>query len=142
MTQEEKRLLLKDLCARFLYGVICTDLRHGDSKITEVNVKDNLVYCFDFDEYVRIENCRLYLRLMSSMTEEERKELEGIFNEYDNPCTVDEDGCLSFYGGNDFLSPEDLEIYIDFCNQHHLDYRGLIEKDLAIEAPEGMYKTE
>jgi len=30
----------------------------------------------------------------------------------------------------------------DWYNAHHFDYRGLIEKGLAIEAPEGMYKTE
>ena len=31
---------------------------------------------------------------------------------------------------------------VDFCLAHHFDYRGLIEKGLALEAPEGMYKTE
>ena len=30
----------------------------------------------------------------------------------------------------------------DWLNAHHLDYRGLIEKGLALEAPEGIYKTE
>jgi hypothetical protein len=30
----------------------------------------------------------------------------------------------------------------DWLNAHHFDYRGLIEKGLALEAPEGMYKTE
>jgi hypothetical protein len=28
----------------------------------------------------------------------------------------------------------------DWLNAHHFDYRGLIEKGLALEAPEGMYK--
>ena len=31
---------------------------------------------------------------------------------------------------------------IDWLNAHHFDYRGLIEKGLALEAPKGMYKTE
>ena len=31
-------------------------------------------------------------------------------------------------------------IYIDWLNAHHFDYRGLIEKSLAIIAPEEMYK--
>jgi hypothetical protein len=30
---------------------------------------------------------------------------------------------------------------MDFCHKHHLDNRGLIPMGLAIEAPEGMYKT-
>ena len=30
----------------------------------------------------------------------------------------------------------------DYLNAHHFDYRGLIEKDLALEVPEGMYNFE
>ena len=60
-----------------------------------------------------------YLRPMSSMTEEERKEYQAFFN----------------YDGVEY--PEE---YIDWLNAHHFDYRGLIEKGLALEAPEGMYK--
>jgi len=116
MTKEEKQLLLKNICSRFLYGVICTDLRHGDSKITEVNIEDGLVYCFDFDEYVKIENCRLYLRPMSSMTE---AEAAFVYN-----------GHIEFF------------VKEDYCNKHHLDYWGLIEKDLALEAPSNMYNKE
>lgn len=114
MTREEKQLLLRDLCARLPYGVMCTDLRHGDSKITEVNTEDGLVYCPDFDEYVKVENCHLYLRPMSSMTEEEREYLQHHVN----------------------------DDFVDYCNEHYLDYRGLNPMGLALEAPEGMYKTE
>lgn len=113
MTQEEKELLLKDLCSRLPYGVKCTDLRHGDSKITEVNTEDGLVYCYNFDEYVKVEDCRLYLRPMSTMTEEERKELSY----YENSVQI-----------------------TDFYYSHHIDCRFIIEKGLAIEAPENMYK--
>ena len=118
MTQEEKQLLLKEICTRLPYGVICTDLRHGDSKITEVDIEDGLVYCFDFDEYVKVEDCRLYLRPMSSMTEEEEIYYNTIYT------------TLKFYER------------VDWLNAHHFDYRGLIEKGLALEATEGMYKTE
>ena len=31
---------------------------------------------------------------------------------------------------------------IDWLNKNHFDYRDLIEKGLALEAPEGMYKIE
>ena len=54
MIQEEKELLLKDLCARLPYGVICTDSRHGNSRITEVDIVNETVYCYDFDEYSEI----------------------------------------------------------------------------------------
>lgn len=139
MTQEEKQLILKELCARLYYGVICTDLRHGDSKITNVDIEDGLVYCFDFDEYVKVENCHLYLRSMSSMTEEEFVEYEKA-NDLD---TIDSSEALrknmearsrvrisKWYHGADWL------------NAHHFDYRGLIDKGLAIEAPEDMYKIK
>ena len=122
MTQEEKQLLLKEICTRLPYGVICTDLRHGDSKITEVDIEDGLVYCFDFDEYVKVEDCRLYLRPMSSMTKEEENEYRAI-NCYEGLFPRNEDA-------------------LDYILSHHFDYRGLIDKSLALEAPEDMYKIE
>jgi hypothetical protein len=68
-----------------------------------------------------------YLRPMSSMTEEDRQEYDSkrkhICDDYNRYC---------------FDSIES----IDWLNAHHFDYRGLIEKGLAIEAPEDMYKTE
>ena len=120
MTEEEKQLLLQDLSARLPYGVICTDLRHGDSKITEVNTEDGLVYCPDFDEYVKVENCHLYLRPMSSMTEDERL----LF--YQNTLQYNEETGYSEYTYKS----------IDWLNAHHFDYRGLIPKGLAIEVTE------
>jgi hypothetical protein len=57
---------------------------------------------------------------MSSMTEE-----EGLIAE--------EMGCETT------LEDWQKVNYIDWLNAHHFDYRGLIEKGLAIEAPEGMY---
>ena len=62
-----------------------------------------------------------YLRPMSSMTEEEKAEYHSL--------------CDSYYGI--YFDTVDS---IDWLNAHHFDYRGLIEKGLAIEAPEGMYK--
>ena len=115
MTQEDKKLLLKDLCGRLPYGVIVTDNRHGNSVITEIDTISNTVYCFDFDEYAPIEKCLPYLRPMSSMTEDEKKELFQLMG-----------------NGTDIKR-------IDFYISHHFDYRGLIYKGLALEAPEGMY---
>ena len=142
MTQEEKELLLKDLCARLPYGVI---VRHADSLIDsdgndtgrfwykhgylcDVCTLDGMTTTIiesegsDREGYEHIcflERTLPYLRPMSSMTEEERKEYQAFFN----------------YDGVEY--PEE---YIDWLNAHHFDYRGLIEKGLALEAPEGMYK--
>ena len=127
MSKEEKDLLLRDLCGRLPYGVICNDNRHGSGRVTNIDIIPDdveqkngkvIVYYFDFDECGELKNCKPYLRPMSSMTEEERKE----------------------YG---LILCDELSInQFDWLNAHHFDYRGLIEKGLAFEAPEGMYKTK
>lgn len=120
MAKEEKSLLLQDLSARLPYRVIVTDNRHGNSVITEIDTISSTVYCSDFDEYIPIEKCRPYLRPMSSMTFVEKREFLSIG---DNNS-----------GG--FLLRTNKQ---DWLNAHHFDYRGLIEKGLALEAQEGMY---
>lgn len=67
-----------------------------------------------------------YLRPMSSMTEEEEDEYQECGNKDIAEAYI-------------HLVPNNR---IDWLNAHHFDYRRLIEKGLAIKAPEGMYKTE
>lgn len=133
MTQEEKYLLLKDLCARLPYGVKCqidydneedTDLgieRYCDDRIVSVCVETEEIGLYEASEYFYPNEIKPYLRSMSSMTEEEKVECSVFFN-YDGVGYPDE--------------------YVDWLNARHFDYRGLIEKGLALEAPENMYKTE
>ena len=139
MTQEDKELLLKDLSARQLYKVVlfckddnedihigrmtdfCCDLPYTPT-IWIVDNKNNLPY-----EYrPTYEIVRPYLRPMSSMTSVEVLEYISL-----KECIVASDD-MTYY----------FETYesIDWLNAHHFDYRGLIEKGLAIEAPNGMYK--
>ena len=127
MTQEDKLLLLKDLCARLPYGVICNDNRHGSGRVTYIDITpdDNeqkngkvVVYYFDFDECGELKNCKPYLRPMSSMTEEEEKEYINIDNG-SYSCPID-------------YAHIPASERIDWLNAHHFDYRGLIEKGLAI----------
>ena len=136
MTNEEKHLLVKDICARLPYGlkVKCekysrpvTVLYAG--KIDEVK----------FEETGGIEHiCAIkpYLRPLSSITEEEKEEAsEAIEIELN---------ALQGPGGFTVENASSYTFMIDFYNKHHLDYRGLIEKGLALEAPKDMYciKTE
>ena len=121
MTQENKELLLQDLSARLPYGVKVTwDGKHPLTVTPHI-------YCAIVSEN-NINNLpKLLLRSMSSMTEEEKNELNEVevtvinYNEFEC-CSIlfDEDG-------------------FDWLNAHHFDYRGLIKKGLAVEAPEGMY---
>ena len=138
MTQEDKDLLLRDLCARLPYGV---KLGFEDSvnvlTANSYDVRTNLLSAilntprvYSWTEYVYTYYCyRPYLRPMSSMTEEEEIEFIAIRS------------IVSRYGTNNntcILGYEE----IDWLNAHHFDYRGLIDKGLALEAPEGMYNTE
>ena len=119
MKLEDKELLLKDLCARLPYGVVLElDEKFGFNKGTHVLVKELL------DSYC-VEGIKPYLRPMSSMTEEEEKEYINIDNRSYS--------CPMAYA---HIPASDR---IDWLNAHHFDYRHLIEKGLAIEAPEGMY---
>lgn len=113
MTQEDKNLLLKDLSARLLYGV---KFNHGGYDGCDYKVE--LITSTIVNDFP-IEDCKPYLRPMSSMTEDEKNEHFG------RTMTID-------------IVQTSKEV-IDWLNKHHFDYRGLIEKGLALEAPEGMY---
>jgi hypothetical protein len=135
MTQENKELLLKDLTTRLLYGVKCTTKSSWNGIYTIEGYKDDRffldcpVYDEGDDEWM-IESVVPYLRPMSSMTSQEWCELCDC-------DTEDEKAAIYIKGGRRFVSHVNKET---FLNSRHFDYRGLIEKGLAIEAPEGMYK--
>ena len=126
MTQEEKQLLLQDLCARLPYGV-CAHVRYkeGEPCYGKLTPRD-IQWFIDSN----IENIKPYLRPMSSMTEEEKKEFNSLINGV-------EERCINAYGKGGYTLAF-IEVN-DWLNAHHFDYRGLIEKGLALEAPEGMY---
>ena len=128
MTQKDKELLLKDLCARLPYGVMCACGNYnGQLKL----VCPEGDYCVLQNSPYAIETIKPYLRPMSSMTEEERNELIrfGGIVKIDTGEVIDV-SCLGFkhHANNQ-----------DWLNAHHFDYRGLIPMGLALEAPEGMY---
>ena len=134
MTQQEKQLLLKDLCGRIPHRV----------KIKRSNCPINLSVIGVIGENVhhipyyvggniaitttKIDEVKPYLRPMSSMTEEEKKEYELLANH----CIVTSIGFVHI----------EATLLINWLNEHHFDFRGLIPMGLALEAPEGMYKNE
>ena len=130
MTKEDRQLLLKDLAARFPYGVVL-DVETTDWKAPQGHIQVKIEgYGVIFKDLSLIvngsyygDNYKPYLRPMSSMTEEEVVEFESITEE------------LLEHG----TSEEIWDTVIDWLNAHHFDHRHLIEKGLALEAPEGMY---
>ena len=131
MTKEDKELLLRDLCARSLYGVMA-DYVGECIKIKYINPHLGMIYIsyFGITKWEAVEVIKPYLRSMSSMTEEEKKEAK------ENGCIIYHDTSPKNRGLMVIASPKG----IDWLNAHHFDYRNLIEQGLAIEAPEGMYK--
>lgn len=141
MTQENKELLLKDLCARLPYGVKCKWEHEYDGNtytgggilcdIDHVKTPNGYRYwdCYfeDEGEDIPIELVKPYLRSRASMTREERRE-------YHSYC--------EYYYGYYFDTVES----IDWLNKKMFDYckddegRTMIESGLALEAPEEMYK--
>ena len=125
MTEQDKRILLQDLCARLPYHPI---LHYIDSVQPQ---DDEYLYGFreNADKFLindafYIEEVVPYLRPMSSMTDEEREEENKLWDVITK-------------------TRNDLHyLYTDFLLSHHLDYRGLIPIGLALEASEGMYSIK
>ena len=148
MTQEEKDLLLKDLSARLRYGVFLNIGNYSDYILQGIVNSDTnkplIVRCEGSNFNCSIEIVKPCLRPMSSMTEEEKEKLKREFcidiQEEDNGRHTETYGYITIYhdfNGESWYIPFEA---IDWLNAHHFDYRGLIEKGLALEAPEGMYE--
>ena len=125
---KERQLLLKDLCARLPYHPQCyCKWAEKAPNGTDGCVQELSTFVIDEIEIMdgpqfkcQICDVKPYLRPMSSMTEEEKIEYKHLIAFSGNPI-----------GSADF---------IDWLNAHHFDFRGLIEKGFALEAPKDMYK--
>ena len=149
----KRQILLKYLCAMLPYGV------KGKVETTDGNGKEikdegvlNSVYineygcvfiCIEGMEY-ELDDFKLYLlylRPMTSMTEEERKEFIH-YAKYEVEESVN--GRHYEYYLKDFVGTKEEHIAnadaIDWLNKHKFDYRNLIPRGLALPAPERMYK--
>ena len=123
MTKEEKDLLLKDLCGRIQHGVKCQvynfSIPYTLSGIIPSRVYQELYFEeLDYKEcngFVDIKQCKPYLFPLDSMTEEQKDEFDRLYT-------------------YDALIVEPQWELIDFCDKHHLDYRGLIPMGLAKDA--------
>jgi hypothetical protein len=128
MTQVDKELLLlKDLCGRVPYGVKC---KYNDGVIVNI-LSVNFFYkqIEGWERYVNhtlkydVEDVKPYLFPLSSMTEEQKNELEDTLSKLSLKLLFDE------------ISSEVAEsCVIDFYNKKHIDYRGLIPMGLAEDA--------
>lgn len=152
MKQEDKQLLLKDLCARLPYGVI-VDYKENEFEIPHWKITtiypETMDGWIEYDEKVgvgsksvsrhfKIGEVKPYLRPLDSMTEDEKIELLTV----SNFCPVNED----IYNGfiriieRSLLDIADIATFIKWLCVNHFDFLGLIPMGLALEAPKDMYK--
>ena len=144
MTQEDKELLIRYLSMALPYGLkvwykyysenitekFATSIRLVDGKIalsSKFNREGDWYPIEEANELL----IKPYLRPMSSMTEEEKKE----YRKTQITKWVKSVDCTN--GG--YYEHRDTLKTFDWLNAHHFDYRGLIDKGLAIAASEGMY---
>ena len=121
MIQEDKELLLKDLCARLPYNVICqVEFKENGKYKSKVMLLSGI---FTDEAYFTIKGGSIYsneykpyLFPLSSMTEEQKQEYQHITERwmYDSSYSISDS--------------------IDWLNTHHFDYRNLIQMNLAIDA--------
>lgn len=148
MTQQDKDLLLRDLSARLPYGVILQvgifdngDIKYHNKKLDYHSKLLSLIE-LDGGYYLNGLLCKYsqftakpYLRPMSSMSEEECDTVEEILGD---KCIFD------FMGNGDIIlkqgqfSQNKLAQLYDYYNSIHVDYRGLIEENLAVDCT-GLY---
>jgi hypothetical protein len=131
MTQEEKELLIKDLSARLPYRVQYKDA-HGYKKTLDIWSPE---FHTALNTILYDGKPSLYLRSMSSMTEEELKEFAYKILQQPDLDAVRNWQTIS-------IDLEELSKVSYWLNKKMFDYRGLIPKGLALEAPEGMYNTK
>ena len=138
MTQKDKNQLFKDLCARLPYGVKFTlsddsiyTMKGIDLIVTDEGNWEYAVAAKGIDP-IEIEYVKPYLRPMSSMTKEEMTALRelGVSDDYAFHNDIYDIG----------VSIEDAFDAILWLLKRHFDINHLIEKGLALEAPEGMYE--
>ena len=123
MTQEDKQLLFKDLCARLPYGIkvqydsqTCKLVTTNDDYTVLLLGEDGYVPNIEDGLFLDIEKVKPYLRSMDDMTDDEKKE---YFGRTLNIGIV-----------------KTSRVIIDWFLEHHFDFRNLIEKGLAIEITE------
>ena len=119
MTQDEKKLILIDLCARLPYAVKGLVTFNGNHFMTQHQVEDRTIDGKLYDRFAEFQSSwydnvkiKPYLFPMSSMTEEQKTSHNFLkHSAYANPIKL-----------------------VDWYNKNHFDYRGLIPMGLAIDA--------
>lgn len=136
MLQEDKELLLRDLCGRLPYGVKAyiknwskLDRKYYEGVYTVESIDPSLNNIFADSERSSVEvivgdddyEIKPYLFPLSSMTDEEWEDYQKI-------------RMIDWVHGDINGTFINASLIVDWLNAHHFDYRGLIDKSLALDA--------
>lgn len=145
MKQKERQELLVALCGYLPYGIEYKDA-HGYKKILDIWSHD---FHTALNTILYDEKPSLYLRPMSSMTKKEALKLwDLLYSSYRRNKILEiiiKQECIDYILDDGVASTETFSIYydnvvrtidtFDWLNAHHFDFRNLIERGMALEAP-------
>ena len=143
MTQEDKALLLKDLCERLPYGVKVNGVFLNYNKDNGKILYEKCDKEFNYEHLNRYETLKPYLFPLSSMTEEQKKEISKRYklHTYYGLCIEITNHSEGYWDDDNSCNLQDYLWLVDWLNKNHFDYRGLIEKSLALDATNlGIYE--
>ena len=121
MTQEQKDLLLKDLCGRLPYKVKAQIPNVYGGYTSAIESIDNDGYVVDFEGiHIEIEFIKPYLFPLSSMSDEQKVFFGDL--------------CYAIIHSLAWDMQAALNELVDWLNENHFDYNNLIPMDLAIDA--------
>ena len=135
MTQRDRELLIKDLCARLPYGVkvskVVEDWTSEPHPIRSINLNNIVVEDGEFEDGTPdidiwdYEEIKPYLVPLSSMTDEQKREYASLvwFN-----------GLSRGWNSDDAIILDEVPMLIDFYHKNHIDYRGFIPMGIALDA--------
>lgn len=138
ITQEDRDLLINDLCARLPFGIKVLydtqifEVQYIEPMYEEIKLLDNERYTLSIDEV------KPYLFPLSSMTEEQKRELREITDFKYNHNTLELVEWTETHTTLEFWLEEVPQYIIiqvfDWLRKNHFDFQYLIEKGLAIDA--------
>jgi hypothetical protein len=141
MTQEDKDLLLEDICSRLPYGVKCNVGEETPYTLSGIEIDDANGHLFDFVEkknglnmQVYLSEVKPYLFPLNNLTEEQRNEISKLI--IDTQYEFSPYGKINMFGcDNLFISTvKQSNALIKYCIINHFDINGLIDKGLALNA--------
>lgn len=145
MTQKDRELLLRDLCPRLPYNIICqVEFKENGKYNSKVMLLSGIftdeAYFTTKGGSIYSNEYKPYLFPLSSMTDEQKREFYKFFDEGITESANETRQWLRTKRADETMRPITIayvmvhKLVIEWLNKNHFNYRGLIEKGLAIDA--------